>query len=130
MYTNITSIRNSHNFSYFLFKIISKWKSNQVNQNSMFRQVLTCINFVKENQFCQRSFISKFAGSKNFQNNSKMVRYLTRTEAINIDKHLFEECKFSVDQLMELAGQSCAIAIAKSFPLSNKSGAYFILHNK
>lgn len=47
-----------------------------------------------------------------------MVKYLDQSEAINIDKDLFEKYKFSVDQLMELAGQSCAVAIAKSYPLS------------
>lgn len=46
-----------------------------------------------------------------------MVKYLNQSEAINVDKDLFEKYKFSVDQLMELAGQSCAIAIAKSYPL-------------
>lgn len=61
--------------------------------------------------------VNRFAGCKA----STMAKYLTRTEAINIDKHLFEECKFSVDQLMELAGQSCAIAVAKSYPLSNST---------
>ncbi|PRD25082.1 UNVERIFIED_CONTAM: NAD(P)H-hydrate epimerase [Trichonephila clavipes] len=38
-------------------------------------------------------------------------------EAINIDKELFDEYKFSVDQLMELAGLSVASAIAKTYPL-------------
>ncbi|XP_012286862.1 NAD(P)H-hydrate epimerase isoform X1 [Orussus abietinus] len=47
----------------------------------------------------------------------KMVRYLEQTEAINIDKDLFERYRFSVDQLMELAGQSCAVVIAKCYPL-------------
>ncbi|KAI4478376.1 hypothetical protein M0804_012030 [Polistes exclamans] len=51
----------------------------------------------------------------------KMVKYLNQSEAINIDKDLFEKYKFSVDQLMELAGQSCAIAIAKSYPLLDNS---------
>ncbi|KYQ47813.1 hypothetical protein ALC60_13158 [Trachymyrmex zeteki] len=50
---------------------------------------------------------------------NKMVKYLNQSEAINIDKDLFEKYKFSVDQLMELAGQSCAVAIAKSYPLSS-----------
>lgn len=44
-----------------------------------------------------------------------MVKYLNQVESINIDKDLFEKYKFSVDQLMELAGQSCAIAIAKTY---------------
>lgn len=50
---------------------------------------------------------------------SKMVRYLNQSEAINVDKDLFEKYRFSVDQLMELAGQSCAIAVARSYPLSS-----------
>lgn len=45
-----------------------------------------------------------------------MVKYLTQDEAINIDLELFNECKFSVDQLMELAGLSCATAIANCYP--------------
>nr|CAD7393012.1 unnamed protein product [Timema cristinae] len=38
-------------------------------------------------------------------------------EAINIDQELFKEYMFSVDQLMELAGLSCASAIYKCYPL-------------
>ena len=34
-------------------------------------------------------------------------------EAQNIDQQLFTEYGFSVDQLMELAGLSCATAIAR-----------------
>lgn len=45
-----------------------------------------------------------------------MVKLLGQEEAINIDLELFNEYKFSVDQLMELAGLSCAHAIAKSYP--------------
>ena len=37
-------------------------------------------------------------------------------EAIEVDVELFNEYKFSVDQLMELAGLACAHAIAKSYP--------------
>ena len=33
-----------------------------------------------------------------------------------MDEELFNEYKFSVDQLMELAGLSCAHAIAKVYP--------------
>ncbi|XP_014470239.1 PREDICTED: NAD(P)H-hydrate epimerase isoform X2 [Dinoponera quadriceps] len=50
-----------------------------------------------------------------------MVRYLNQSEAINVDKDLFEKYRFSVDQLMELAGQSCAVAVASSYPLSGNS---------
>lgn len=55
-----------------------------------------------------------------------MVKYLNQTESINIDKDLFEKYKFSVDQLMELAGQSCAIAIARTYP-SLKNSVHKIL---
>ncbi|XP_012542547.1 NAD(P)H-hydrate epimerase [Monomorium pharaonis] len=49
---------------------------------------------------------------------NRMARYLNQSEAINIDKELFEKYRFSVDQLMELAGQSCAVAIVGSYPPS------------
>lgn len=35
---------------------------------------------------------------------SSMPRYLNQQEATQIDEELFNECNFSVDQLMELAG--------------------------
>lgn len=47
---------------------------------------------------------------------NNMLKYLNQTEAINVDLELFNEYKFSVDQLMELAGLSCAHAISKCFP--------------
>ncbi|XP_055374277.1 NAD(P)H-hydrate epimerase [Condylostylus longicornis] len=43
------------------------------------------------------------------------MKFLNQTEATNIDLELFNEYKFSVDQLMELAGLSCAHAIAKTY---------------
>jgi NAD(P)H-hydrate epimerase len=48
-----------------------------------------------------------------------MVKFLGQNEAVNIDIELFNEYKFSVDQLMELAGLSCAVAIAKCYPVSD-----------
>lgn len=36
----------------------------------------------------------------------------SQKEATDIDQELFNEYGFSVDQLMELAGYSCAVAIA------------------
>ncbi|XP_038238393.1 NAD(P)H-hydrate epimerase isoform X1 [Dermochelys coriacea] len=47
------------------------------------------------------------------------VKYLSQEEAQAIDQELFTEYKFSVDQLMELAGLSCATAIAKAYPPSS-----------
>uniref|UniRef100_A0A914YTH0 NAD(P)H-hydrate epimerase n=1 Tax=Panagrolaimus superbus TaxID=310955 RepID=A0A914YTH0_9BILA len=51
-------------------------------------------------------------------NNS--IKYLGQEEAINIDKELFNEYGFSVDQLMELAGLSCAQAIYSFYPKPSK----------
>lgn len=47
--------------------------------------------------------------------NMSSVRHLNQEEAINVDLELFNEYQFSVDQLMELAGLSCAHAIAEKY---------------
>lgn len=47
---------------------------------------------------------------------STAVKYLSQEEAQAVDQELFNEYQFSVDQLMELAGLSCATAIAKAYP--------------
>ncbi|XP_078524524.1 NAD(P)H-hydrate epimerase isoform X2 [Lissotriton helveticus] len=44
------------------------------------------------------------------------LKYLSQAEAQAVDEELFNDYKFSVDQLMELAGLSCATAIAKAYP--------------
>lgn len=49
-----------------------------------------------------------------------MVKYLNQDEAINVDVQLFNKYKFSVDQLMELAGLSCANAIVDCYPGKRK----------
>jgi len=43
------------------------------------------------------------------------VKYLSQSEAQAIDQELFTEYEFSVDQLMELAGYSCAVAFTKVY---------------
>nr|KAG5701824.1 hypothetical protein BaRGS_019035 [Batillaria attramentaria] len=40
----------------------------------------------------------------------------SQEEAQNIDEELYTKYAFSVDQLMELAGYSCAVAIARCYP--------------
>ena len=42
------------------------------------------------------------------------ISYLTQQQSKQIDEELFNDYKFSVDQLMELAGLSCASAIGKT----------------
>jgi len=44
------------------------------------------------------------------------IRMLGQQEAIDVDTELFEEYGFSVDQLMELAGQACAHAVVRAYP--------------
>ena len=41
------------------------------------------------------------------------ISYLSQQQSKDIDQELFNDYKFSVDQLMELAGLSCASAIGK-----------------
>ena len=45
--------------------------------------------------------------------NTPVFFHSRQEEAQKIDEELFTEYAFSVDQLMELAGYSCAVAIAK-----------------
>ncbi|KXJ05268.1 NAD(P)H-hydrate epimerase [Exaiptasia diaphana] len=65
-------------------------------------------------------FIPKFstvpASFRLFSSSRVIMKYLNQTEAQNIDQELFNEYAFSVDQLMELAGLSVAVALAKSYP--------------
>lgn len=44
------------------------------------------------------------------------MKYLSQEEAQKIDQELFNEYSFSVDQLMELAGLSVAVALTKAYP--------------
>ena len=63
------------------------------------------------------------------RNMASSVKYLGQTEAQKIDEELFSTYAFSVDQLMELAGYSCAVAIAKYYPLEtlkNKEGRVLV----
>jgi len=46
------------------------------------------------------------------------LKFLGQEEAQAIDNELFTEYAFSVDQLMELAGLSCAHAVSRSYPLT------------
>lgn len=50
---------------------------------------------------------------------AQSIKYLGQEEAQHIDEELFSEYGFSVDQLMELAGLSCATAITRAYPLSS-----------
>ncbi|KAK2084440.1 hypothetical protein P7K49_037473 [Saguinus oedipus] len=52
---------------------------------------------------------------------STAVKYLSQEEAQAVDQELFNEYQFSVDQLMELAGLSCATAITKAYPPTSMS---------
>ncbi|XP_022109159.1 NAD(P)H-hydrate epimerase-like isoform X2 [Acanthaster planci] len=45
--------------------------------------------------------------------------YISQKEAITIDEELVSTYSYSIEQLMELAGLSCATAIAKAYPLNS-----------
>ncbi|XP_073980098.1 NAD(P)HX epimerase [Rhodnius prolixus] len=72
------------------------------------------LRFVVGSPVSRRLFFHRI--NYNFSLHRNMVKYLNQDEAINIDLELFNEYKFSVDQLMELAGLSCANAIYQCFP--------------
>ncbi|XP_065063932.1 NAD(P)H-hydrate epimerase-like [Rhopilema esculentum] len=54
------------------------------------------------------------------------LKYLNQVEAQNIDQELFNEYRFSVDQLMELAGLSVATAVAKRYALEDNKNKVLI----
>ncbi|XP_075971081.1 NAD(P)HX epimerase [Anticarsia gemmatalis] len=68
---------------------------------------------------------SAMAGGGNICNTRRM-RYLTQAEAAALDEELFNEYKFSVDQLMELAGLSVATAVARAYPPSSHPSALIV----
>jgi NAD(P)H-hydrate repair Nnr-like enzyme with NAD(P)H-hydrate epimerase domain len=50
---------------------------------------------------------------------ARMPRLLSQIEAQRIDEELFTEYGFSLDQLMELAGLSVAVALTKEYSLQH-----------
>lgn len=52
------------------------------------------------------------------------LRHLNQEEAAAIDEELFSAYQFSVDQLMELAGLSCAHAVQKKYPASSHTKVF------
>jgi len=87
---------------------------------------ITCVfvngskSIKKASQSCLRPGIEQVFRASSM---AQSIRYLNQEEATAIDKELFNEYRFSVDQLMELAGLSCAVAIAKAYPLNQLSGS-------
>ncbi|CAH2075044.1 unnamed protein product, partial [Iphiclides podalirius] len=58
--------------------------------------------------------------------NTCTMHYLSQKDAAALDQDLFNEYKFSVDQLMELAGLSVAAAVAKTFPPTTHNSALIV----
>ncbi|KAL0892448.1 hypothetical protein ABMA27_015559 [Loxostege sticticalis] len=65
------------------------------------------------------------ASSGQFCSSARM-KYLSQSEAAALDQELFTDYKFSVDQLMELAGLSVATAVAKAYPPSTHGSALIV----
>ena len=75
----------------------------------------------KSNIRVTRSFAPSYSSTAKMPpkwNNRCGVKLLGQEQAVSLDQELFNEYAFSVDQLMELAGLSCAHAVAKAFPES------------
>ena len=69
----------------------------------------------------RKPFISYNQIRRPIKMSSTNITYLNQIDAINLDQDLFNECKFSVDQLMELAGLSVACCIQDCYPLEKLS---------
>ena len=63
---------------------------------------------------------------KNFCTARRTMKYLNQEEAQKIDQELFNEYSFSVDQLMELAGLSVAVALTKAYPKGTNSPSVLV----
>lgn len=55
------------------------------------------------------------------------IKHLNQKEAISIDVELFSEYGFALEQLVELAGMSCAHSIAKEFTSGNEGCRVLVL---
>ncbi|XP_060753099.1 NAD(P)H-hydrate epimerase [Tachysurus vachellii] len=66
---------------------------------------------------CEHAYTPRF--TRQVSNMAQSLRYLGQEEAQRIDEELFSEYSFSVDQLMELAGLSCATAVTKAYPMQS-----------
>lgn len=73
------------------------------------------------NSFLTKQFIFAVTSSsvRTKMQSGTELKLLNQKEAQKIDEELFSVYAYSLDQLMELAGQSCAIAFAKVYPKSS-----------
>ncbi|CAG4936838.1 unnamed protein product [Colias eurytheme] len=87
------------------------------------------------NRFIRTAFLLRVANTWSFSemscagnqcNVKRDITYLSQENAAALDQDLFNEYKFSVDQLMELAGLSVATAVAKVFPTTSHNSALII----
>ncbi|XP_072940827.1 NAD(P)H-hydrate epimerase [Epargyreus clarus] len=67
-----------------------------------------------------------FGGVMANQCGGKSIHYLSQKDAAALDQDLFNEYKFSVDQLMELAGLSVATAVARAYPPNTHASALIV----
>lgn len=72
-------------------------------------------------------FINHQQCGRRMSNVNDNVKFLGQKEAQDIDIELFDEYKFSVDQLMELAGLSCANAVAKAYNISKTNKEVLVI---
>uniref|UniRef100_A0A4W5PL99 NAD(P)H-hydrate epimerase n=1 Tax=Hucho hucho TaxID=62062 RepID=A0A4W5PL99_9TELE len=63
--------------------------------------------------------LNKECFSRQASTMAQSIKYFGQEEAQHIDKELFSEYGFSVDQLMELAGLSCATTVTRAYPTSS-----------
>ncbi|CAH1967474.1 unnamed protein product [Acanthoscelides obtectus] len=101
--------------------------STMKNRKNPPRTTIKTSTTCQQNGWTSSYSLPKRNGFFNLQENQVVfMRYIEQEEeeAISIDQELFNDYRFSVDQLIELAGLSCATAIAKTYSMEkvgNKS---------
>ncbi|XP_050671789.1 NAD(P)H-hydrate epimerase isoform X1 [Leptidea sinapis] len=80
--------------------------------------------FLRVANSCKLSIMG--CDENNCRNMKRNLTYLSQQHAAELDQDLFNDYKFSVDQLMELAGLSVATAVAKVFPASSYNSTLIV----
>jgi len=99
---------NGVNYDFFFFFFCTSTTSN-VTVPSLFTVCMTCPVGARNTVSILNCIMKSMR---------RTMKYLTQNEAIAIDQELFKT--WSVDQLMELAGLSCAVCVAKVFPRKSR----------
>lgn len=92
--------------------------------------ILGCLSILTKRVLVSSAGCSSASHYSSMAHRPGGVKFLSQKEAQGIDEELFSEYAYSVDQLMELAGHSCAVAFTKAYPrvsLERNEGAVLVI---